>query len=232
MQAKLDSRIELITLDLPGHGESTLEAETKMTPEYLGNLVVQTLKNNGLEKYHLISNSLGGWISLEMAAKYPDQILSVTALAPAGLWHRPRTSRGLLLSFNRYLAIIAGNHIDKLLKYKLLRKIGFGAISPKWQSLSFETCSDAAKSVKSAKGYFKILDATLGRRFDEKISERVPVTIIFGDSDNVIPAKDCQERSLAPAHARWITLENTGHAPMWDNVEAVLENLYKTVNLN
>ena len=55
LQAKLDSRIELITLDLPGHGESTLEAETKMTPEYLGNLVVQTLKNNGLEKYSALN---------------------------------------------------------------------------------------------------------------------------------------------------------------------------------
>jgi pimeloyl-ACP methyl ester carboxylesterase len=107
-----------------------LTAETNMTPEYLGDLIVQTLKNNGLDKYHLISNSLGGWISLEMAAKYPDQVLSVTALAPAGLWHRPRTSRGLLLSFNRYLAVIAGNHIDKLVKYKFIRKIRFRCNQP------------------------------------------------------------------------------------------------------
>jgi pimeloyl-ACP methyl ester carboxylesterase len=36
-------------------------------------------------KMHVAGNSLGGWISLEMAALRPTNVASVTALAPAGL---------------------------------------------------------------------------------------------------------------------------------------------------
>ena len=84
----------------------------------------------------------------------------------------------------------------------------------------------------TSKGYEALWNGTLHRRFDKEISPQIPITIIFGDSDRTLPAINCQERSLAPQHSNWIELAETGHAPMWDNVDAVLENLYKTVNLN
>jgi len=71
----------------------------------------------------------------------------------------------------------------------------------------------------------------LMKRFDSFIPEDVPVTIIFGDTDRTLPATTCQERSVAPSHAKWIIFPNTGHAPMWDSPLDVIDEIKKTVAL-
>jgi pimeloyl-ACP methyl ester carboxylesterase len=81
----------------------------------------------------------------------------------------------------------------------------------------------------SASGYIKTWEATIGHRFDSPIPKYVPISIIFGDTDNTLPKKDCQERSLAPNHSNWIILEKSGHAPMWDNSEAVSNILQEDI---
>jgi len=68
----------------------------------------------------------------------------------------------------------------------------------------------------------------LMKRFDGTIPESIPVTIIFGDTDRTLPATTCQERSVAPTHAKWIIHPNTGHAPMWDNPIDVVDAIKKT----
>ena len=66
------------------------------------------------------------------------------------------------------------------------------------------------------------------KRFDSSISDEIPVTIIFGDTDRTLPATTCQEKSLAPSHARWIIFPETGHAPMWDSPIDVVDEIKKT----
>jgi len=75
-------------IDLPGHGDAPLTAGEELDPRSLAQSIVDyMLSDMGVEKMHVAGNSLGGWIALEMAAVAPDNVVSVTALAPAGLWH-------------------------------------------------------------------------------------------------------------------------------------------------
>ena len=80
----------------------------------------------------------------------------------------------------------------------------------------------------TSRGYFPTWDAFLGKRFDEEISPAIPVTIIFGDTDNTLPAHTSQERSLAPKHAKWIVIPHCGHAPMWDHPQTVISYIEET----
>jgi pimeloyl-ACP methyl ester carboxylesterase len=82
-----------------------------------------------------------------------------------------------------------------------------------------------------ASGYYKLWDAFLGNRFDKEISAEIPVTIIFGDTDYTLPAATSQEKSLAPAHAKWVNLPQSGHAPMWDQVDAVIAETLQTIGV-
>jgi pimeloyl-ACP methyl ester carboxylesterase len=82
-----------------------------------------------------------------------------------------------------------------------------------------------------SEGYFPVWDGMLKKRFDKNISTDLPITIIFGDSDHTLPAKTCQERSLAPDHAKWIILPETGHAPMWDSTTEVIAEILETTSL-
>jgi pimeloyl-ACP methyl ester carboxylesterase len=89
-------------------------------------------------------------------------------------------------------------------------------------------CIDAVKAMSESTGYYPAFDAMLMKRFESEISPRVPVTVVFGDSDNTLPATTCQEKSLVPTHARWVILPATGHAPMWDSVPEVVSEILIT----
>ena len=223
LRKKLSEEVDFITLDLPGHGQSRMKASRSMTPENLALIVKGELLSHGINKFHLTGNSLGGWVALEMAAAFPESIDSLTALAPAGLWLAPQVKKSLKLDSTRILARSTYRFADPLLKARQLRKLGFSLVSPQWEQLPVETCIDAAVAMGSSSGYPVIWDAMLGNRFDKPISPNIPVTIVFGDSDNTLPAQNCQEKSLVPAHSNWVVLERSGHAPMWDQTDSVAQ---------
>ena len=229
VQPELSKHFEFITLDLPGHGQAAMPATLDMTPATISELLISELQNYGVDEFHLIGNSLGGWIALEMAAAFPKQVLSVTGVAPAGLWLTPKTHRNGELAISRYLAKLTYRFATPISKIKLLRKIGFKLVSPQWEKFSPETCAKAAIAMGSATGYYKLWDAFLGNRFDKDISADIPVTIIFGDTDYTLPAANSQEKSLAPKHSKWVVLPESGHAPMWDQVDAVIAETLNTV---
>lgn len=227
--SSLSNSFRVITIDLPGHGESPYKSGQKMEPKALGNQVFESISNEyGLDSFHIVGNSLGGWIALEMAADQPDRILSLTGLAPAGLWLQPASGRLPSEARSYYLAKALKPLIKVGLKSKVLRSIGFSTVSPKWQELSYETCFDASYAMANCAGYFPAWDGMLTRRFEANVPESVPVTILFGDSDNTLPYPVSQERSLAPAHAAWLVLDNCGHAPMWDQPELVVKIIRDT----
>ena len=219
----LMEKFTVITLDLPGHGKTPLDKKQPMDPESLADAVIHTMHHLKFEKFHLAGNSLGGWISLEMAAKYPKKILSVTGLAPAGLWITPFKTRYPDAAISQMLASSLRIVSPLLMHYEWARKIGFENVSPKWREFSYELCLDATIAMASSTGYYPAWEALLAKRFDEKIEPSIPVTIIFGDSDRTLPAETCQARSLVPPHAKWVTLAQSGHAPMWDHPDEVLE---------
>jgi pimeloyl-ACP methyl ester carboxylesterase len=227
---EFSKRYEFITVDLPGHGDAFMLANLEMNPVRISEIIISELKAIGIEKFHLIGNSLGGWIALEMAAAYPEHVLSVTGVAPAGLWLTPKTHRNGELAVSRYLARISLPFAKTIARIKFMRKIGFKLVSPQWEKFSPETCADAAIAMGGASGYYTIWDAFLGNRFDKEISTTIPVTILFGDSDYTLPAATSQEKSLAPKHCRWVVLSQSGHAPMWDRVDEVIAETIKTIN--
>ncbi|MDP1851838.1 MAG: alpha/beta hydrolase [Candidatus Planktophila sp.] len=227
--AELSKNFRVISVDLPGHGQSPYSKSQAMDPASLGEAIFETVKSEyGIEKFHVVGNSLGGWIALEMAASRPEQILSVTGLAPAGLWLAPASARLPSEAGLYYLAKALKPFIKTGLKSKQIRKIGFKRVSPKWQELSYETCFDASIAMTNCRGYFPAWDGMTGRRFNAKVPDCVRTTILFGDCDNTLPADVSQERSLAPSHCRWLTIENCGHAPMWDHPELVLKVVLET----
>jgi pimeloyl-ACP methyl ester carboxylesterase len=201
-----------------------------MEPKALGSAIFESIKSEyGIDSFHIVGNSLGGWIALEMAADQPDRIMSLTGLAPAGLWLVPASGRLPSEARSYYLAKALRPFLRVGLKSQVMRSIGFSKVSPKWQELSYETCVDASMAMANCSGYFPAWDGMLTRRFDAQVPESVRVTILFGDSDNTLPFPISQERSLAPAHAAWLVIDNCGHAPMWDQPELVVKIIKQTV---
>ena len=229
----LQERFNVITVDLPGHGQSPLLKDQPMDPQSLGTLVVNEVeKQFGVTEFHLVGNSWGGWIVLEIAASFANRVKSVTALAPAGFWLATYVQRAPGTSSLRFLAKNSAPLAPIFLRYEWSRKLGFVDVSPKWREFSVELCLDATNAMAKSDGYFPAWDGMLKKRFDSNIDSAIPVTIIFGDSDNTLPETTCQERSMAPSHSKWLVYEECGHAPMWDNTERVAHDIFITAGIS
>jgi len=228
---ELEAIGSILLIDLPGHGGNPLDPEIEMDPASLATAIANLIKQLELPPVHLIGNSLGGWIALELAAAQPNLIATVTGLAPAGLWLTPFLHRVPGTDLSKRMAKVSSGIAPTALKSLAGRRLGFSRVTPKWEEMDYQTLVDAVSAMSISDGYYPAWDATLNRRFDSLISDQIPTVIVFGDSDYVLPARTCQERSLAPAHAKWIVLEKVGHAPMWDEPSKVVKIINEVVSL-
>lgn len=77
MEAHLSENFSLLKLDLPGHGPSEIINEVQ-TMELVAEEVKKVLDDQDLDKVHLLGHSMGGYISLAFAEKYPECLKSLT----------------------------------------------------------------------------------------------------------------------------------------------------------
>ncbi len=81
----LAERFDVIVVDLPGFGASApLPAGVEPTPAAIAAAVAGLLRDLGIDRPHVVGNSLGGWVAMELAKIRP--VRSATLLSPAGLW--------------------------------------------------------------------------------------------------------------------------------------------------
>ncbi|MFJ6653897.1 alpha/beta fold hydrolase [Microbacterium sp. NPDC091313] len=72
---------DAVVPDLPGWGESTGASEHL---DVLADRVAEAVRALGYERWRIIGHSLGGALALEIAARHPDETLSVGLVSPSG----------------------------------------------------------------------------------------------------------------------------------------------------
>lgn len=77
MEKHLSGKFSLLKIDLPGHGKSDRIAEIQ-TMELMAEEVKKVIDKQGLQSVHLLGHSMGGYISLAFAEKYPEYLKSLT----------------------------------------------------------------------------------------------------------------------------------------------------------
>ncbi len=81
---RLAEHYDVLAMDLPGHGESPALGR-RHTVAALAQAVAADLEARGLDRVHVLGNSLGGRIALELARR--GRARSVVAVSPSG-WAR------------------------------------------------------------------------------------------------------------------------------------------------
>jgi len=70
LRNRFSGEVDFITVDLPGHGASSMKATSEMTPRKLAEIVKDELIHNGVEKFHLTGNGLRFRQSIPVAVRY------------------------------------------------------------------------------------------------------------------------------------------------------------------
>jgi abhydrolase domain-containing protein 6 len=83
--AHLTAKYHVISLDLPGFGDSSKPAEAVYTVEAQAERLHAFTQALGVKRAHFGGSSMGGAIITAYALKYPDETASLWLLGPAGL---------------------------------------------------------------------------------------------------------------------------------------------------
>ena len=80
----------VIAVDLPGFGESSKPLSGAYDAPFFAQAVVELLDALGIERAHLVGNSMGGRVAIEVGLRAPERSGRIVLLSPALAWLRPR----------------------------------------------------------------------------------------------------------------------------------------------
>jgi pimeloyl-ACP methyl ester carboxylesterase len=217
----LAGSFDVIRVDLPGFGESApLPAGVEPTPAALARAVGRLLDDLGVEEPHVAGNSIGGWITLELAAQRP--LASLTLLAPAGLWpERTPLYCRVSLRASRWLTRHAGALMSRLVGSRAGRVLVLGQTHGHPARMTPAAAGRAVSDLGGAPGFDAVFAATLRRRYVAGPPIAAPVTVAFGSRDMVFPLRRWRRLDELPAAVSVAELPGCGHLPMADDPAAV-----------
>ncbi|HKN92032.1 MAG TPA: acetoin dehydrogenase dihydrolipoyllysine-residue acetyltransferase subunit [Acidimicrobiia bacterium] len=206
---------DVVALDLPGHGESEIKLPGTSV-EALAGFVAAVLDRLDIERAHLAGHSLGAAVAAQVALDHPERVAGLVLIAPAGLgpdidmeyidgFVRAAGKKDLKAVLGRLFAdesLVTRSMVDGVLRYKRL-----DGVSELLGSLA------AGLFPQGRQG------AEPGRRLDARA---VPVTVIWGGDDRVIPAAHAD---AAPDGATVVVLEKAGHMVQMERATEVNELL-------
>jgi pimeloyl-ACP methyl ester carboxylesterase len=94
--AALADDFTVTAVDLPGFGDSDKPLGAAYDARFFADAIVALMDALELERAHLVGNSLGGRVALEVALVRPDRVRRLALLAPSMAWRRKRPWAPLL----------------------------------------------------------------------------------------------------------------------------------------
>ena len=77
-------------IDLPGFGSSSKPIRAPYDAAWFARVGARFMDALGIERAHLVGNSLGGRVAIEVGLTAPDRVASLSLLAPSMAWRRRR----------------------------------------------------------------------------------------------------------------------------------------------
>jgi pimeloyl-ACP methyl ester carboxylesterase len=93
LAGQLATRVPGISVDLPGFGRTKPERQFDYSIPAHADVVARFIRGQDLGPVHLFGNSMGGAISIMIAARHPDLVRTLTLVSPAMPDLRPFPSR-------------------------------------------------------------------------------------------------------------------------------------------
>jgi pimeloyl-ACP methyl ester carboxylesterase len=216
----LERRYDVFAPTLLGHAGGPALPASGLTDATLADDLERALDDAGLETAHVVGNSLGGYVALQLAER--GRARSVVALAPAGglmpddmSFHETlaffRTMQGLLQA--------AAPQADQIVSTDEGRRRATEFTTVNYEHLPPELIADQMRGAAACEAALPMIAfaAQQGWRIEpERIT--CPVRIVWGTEDRILPWPGAAERYRTEwlPDADWVELPGVGHCPQLD----------------
>lgn len=223
-----DRGYDVYVVDLPGHGTSRTPTRPdgysmRSTAEQLE----RCFASLGLDRPHVVGNSLGGAVGLELA--HTGAVRTATVFSPAGFFpvhHLPNIAANLLF-------MKVGSYLPEAVHRTLagrewFRRIAFRSLYTHPETVAVETAVGDTLNLRRSKGFWPHFFRATFLRFTKDV--QVPTTVAWGDTDRLLlPSEAHTARRRLPG-ATHVTLPDSGHCPQHDHPELVVDVVAATIS--
>ena len=199
---------DVVVPDLAGHGETAFVAGADYSAPAQAARIAGLLDVLGIDRAHVIGNSMGGFVAATFARTYPDRTLSVCLSDAAGVT-APRPSDAELMlrdGVNPFL-------FDDPAKFGPF--FAMTMAKPPYAP-SIVKAAMAQQYVDREPQLAEIFDGFFGRDLlDDHLGEiTAPTLVMWGDRDRLVAPSAAAVWAAGIPNATSVTYEGIGHMPM------------------
>jgi pimeloyl-ACP methyl ester carboxylesterase len=200
----MQKRFRVVTVDLPGHGKSDCLAGVH-TMEMMADAVQAVLEKIRVKPFLLTGHSMGGFVSLAFARKYPEMVRALCLFHSHAFADTPEASRNR----DRIIELVRQN------KFEFVAQFIPSLFAPRFHE---PLGKQIGRMVKKASGMAPegIIAALEGMKVRDDMTEflqqlQVPILFIIGGQDPRAPVERMWEHITLPARSEVLFLNNIAH---------------------
>jgi pimeloyl-ACP methyl ester carboxylesterase len=222
----------VIAPDLLGHGASDKPRADYSVGGY-ANGMRDLLALLGVERVTVVGHSLGGGVAMQFAYQYPELCERLVLVAPGGFGPevtpaiRVITTPGfhqvtglLTLPGLRHLGVTG---LRLLSRSRLPRTRDLDQVAAIFDRLRDPSARAAIRHVVRAVVDWRGQIITMSDR--AYLTDLIPMCVIWGDEDSVIPTRHAEVAGVVAPHARVEIVPNSGHFPHEDHPQRFVKIL-------
>ncbi|MEX0620503.1 MAG: alpha/beta fold hydrolase, partial [Solirubrobacterales bacterium] len=218
----------VIAVDLPGFGDSDKPLDAPYNAAWFAGTVIGLLDELGIDRAHLVGNSMGGRVAIEAGLLYPERIRSTVLLAPALAWLKDRRWRWLLRGPLPKLGLI--QPAPRVITEPLVRGLVPGG-KEGWTAAGID---EFLRSFLTPRGRVAFYEAARNIYMDEPHGEEglwtrlaglsPPALFVWGRKDTLVPIGFRKHVERVLPQASHLELE-CGHVPQMEEPLATHEEM-------
>jgi pimeloyl-ACP methyl ester carboxylesterase len=214
----------VIAPDMPGFGETDKPLRSYHAP-FFARWVIEFMDAMGIERAHLVGNSMGGRVAIETVLVAPERVDRVALLAPSAAFLRRREFVRLVRLLRPELAVVPLPLISHGYVVRGIRSLFSrpARLPMAW----YEAAADEFLRVfSSARGRIAFFSAARQIYLEEPHGDdgfwdrlpalSRPTLFLWGERDWVVPAKFARHVRAALPRAGSVVLRDCGHVPQFE----------------
>jgi len=215
-------RLRVITIDLPGHGLTDSFCDVHTT-DFMAGIVKEVLNAAGVEQCVMVGHSMGGYVALAFADRYPYSVKGLGLINSHALADTPEHRQGR----EQVCEAVQQNRASYIVSFvpSLFDDSRSAALSHDIKDLSDQCLETTAASIIAAQ-------RGMGQRpsrLDVLQQLDVPFYFVYGKNDPRIPIELAVTQALLPRRAEVLLLSDVAHMAFLEEREYLKPRLLNFV---